>query len=174
MIGFAQVPEMVTAAQSSNGWPLSYFLPLILWPVGVFSLLLIICLVTLRPLRKRGLKKAKILTLVLPIIGWAIWHFYPSLTVRGYYEGKYEWFDKTEVEYVEIRDTYIFIGNDEYPDEEAPYRLNPVQRLIWVKIDAPEMEYVPVKLGWNKIYQPVIKVGLVKFKKISNEAINRP
>lgn len=171
VIGFAQEPEMVAAAQSSNKWPLSDLLPLILWPVGVFVLLLIICFVILRPLRKRGSTKAKLMTIVLPIIGWAIWHFYPSLTVRGLYEGKYEWFDKIEIEYVEIRDTYIFKGNDEYPDTEVPYRLNPIQRLIWVKIDAPEMEYVPVKLGWNKIHQPVIKVGLVEFKKIGEPEV---
>ena len=165
--GFAQEPEMVTAAQSSNRWPLSEVLPLILWSVGVFTLFLIICFLILYPLRKRGSKKAKILTFILPIIGWSIWHFYPSLTYRGYYEGRFEWFDKTEIEYVEIGDTYIIKGDDKYPDIELPYHIKPLQRLIWVKIDAPEMKYIPVKLGWNKIYQPVIKVGLVKFKKIS-------
>jgi hypothetical protein len=95
---------------------------------------------------------------------------YPSLTVRGYYEGRFEWFEKTEVEYVEIGDTYIMKGDDEYPDTELPYHLKPLQRLIWVKIDLPDMEYVPVKMGWNKIYQPVLKVGLVEFKKIGEPA----
>ena len=171
MLVFAQEPEMVTAAQSSSRWPLSDLLPLILWPVGVFTFLLIGCFLILHPLRKRGSKKAKILTFILPIIGWAIWHFYPSLTVRGYYEGRFEWFGKTEVEYVEIGDTYILKGDGEHSDIEVPYRLNPLQRLLWVKIDAPDMEYIPVKLGWNKIYQPVIKVGLVKFKKIGEPAV---
>jgi len=169
--GFAQESEMVTAAQSSRNWPLSELFPLILWPIGVFASFFIVFFLILRPLRKRGSKTAKILTIILPIIGWSIWHFYPSLTYRGYYEGRFEWFGETEIEYVEIGDTYILKGNDEVPDTEAPYYLKPLQRLIWVKIDTPGMEYVPVKLGWSKIYQPVIKVGLVKFEKISAERV---
>lgn len=166
--GFAQESEMVTAAQSSRNWPLSELLPLILWPIGVFASFLIVFFLILRPLRKRGSKTAKILTIILPIIGWSIWHFYPSLTYRGYYEGKYEWLGETEIEFVvEIGDTYILKGNGAVPDTEAPYHLKPLQRLIWVKTEIHGIEYVPVKLGWRKIYQPVIKVGFVKFEKIS-------
>lgn len=97
--------------------------------------------------------------LILGFLFFAIWHFYPAFTYKGTYQASIQ--GKPETVY--IAESYHPDGREE---KGTAYRVMPFQRMLWVEMDLPDMKYVPVKLGWNKIYQPVLKIGLVKFTKI--------
>ena len=141
-----------------TNWPLSDLLPLILWPVGVFTILLIICFFIFRPLRKKGIQSAKILTVVLPIIGWAIWHFYPVFTFQGTYIAKFQYLDSEDTSTIVITDKYQWgEGNP------VDYEVDPVFRLLWVEMGIEKP--MAVKLGWNSVHAYVFKVGLIKHEK---------
>ncbi len=162
LIGFAQEPEMVTAAESSSNWPSSELVPMIGWPLLVLFLSIVICFVVLIPFRKRNSTLVRWLRITIPVLFWSVWYFYPSCSVRGNYYAEIGW-DKYL--YVSINDKYHY---DDFIDDD--YKINPLTRLLWVKLDQPigpagEIKELPVKLRWNHIYQPVFKRGWVKFKR---------
>ena len=139
-------------------WTISDLLSLSVWPICVFTTLLIVCFVIFRSGRKKGNRTAKILTVVIPIIGWSIWHFYPSFTVQGTYIAKFQYLDGEEISKVVITDKFQYGDNT-----PVNYEINPLLRVLLIE---PQGLYpAAAKLGWNSVDCYVFKVGMVKHKK---------
>ena len=93
-----------------------------------------------------------ILKLVIPV--FVIWYYYPYVTFKGTYERS--WLG--EKQYVVIDDQYTSVTTT------FEYQLKPFRRMIWVDLGHETEEslfplYLPVKLGWNKIYEWDFKSG---------------
>ncbi|HKL20515.1 MAG TPA: hypothetical protein VJ904_01840 [Tichowtungia sp.] len=147
-----------------HGWSIFELYPAFLWPAGVLLALVLICFIALRPLRKKGNKIAKYLTIVLPIVGWAIWHFYPSFTFKGTYHGEIRTHieDEPELATIVIDESSLRIGTDEPVSVE--YELDPFLRVLWLS-EVLDGKQFAAKLGWNSITYSYFKTGPVKHYK---------
>ncbi|MDF7802129.1 hypothetical protein P4C99_21840 [Pontiellaceae bacterium B1224] len=133
---------------------------LIAWPALCLLIISIVSWLILIPIKKR-IKRFKLLHASLVLIIFSVWYFYPSFSYKGNYSTEWKWDDESLT--ISIDEEYCF--EDEVLGE---YSVNPFTRLLWVKTDrAPALVFgdLPVKLRWNKIYQPVFKHGWVEFKK---------
>jgi hypothetical protein len=159
-----------------HGWSLLELYPALLWPIGVIFILALVCFIALRPLRKRGNKTAKYLTFVLPIIGWAIWHFFPSFTFKGTYQGEIQThIDSEPISFKITIDESSFCAGPA-GQEAMQYELDPFLRVLWLPdhwasgLDDKERA---AKLGWNTITHGYFKIGPVKhYKQKKGEPVN--
>ena len=145
----------------------SYFEMYVGWPMVSLILVSIFTVLALILTRKK-LKKSN-LPIALIFLLFSIWYFYPAFTYKGSYTATLEWPWTGEVATDIIDETYRLCGeDDESPDVKLVYHVRPLHRMLWVELPdpLPEMPYIPIKLGWNKLHRPVLKSGWVEFKKV--------
>jgi hypothetical protein len=154
-----------------HGWSLFELYPALLWPIGVVLALGLVCFIAFRPLRKRGSKTARYLTIVLPIVGWAVWHFYPSLTFKGTYYGEIKThMDSEPMSFKITIDESSFCAGPE-GQEVMRYELDPFLRVLWLPeawgspFAGDDDREIAAKLGWNTITYGYFLLGPIKHYK---------
>jgi hypothetical protein len=136
------------------------------WPLVSLILVSFCTSLALIIVRKKH-KQSKATWIISVFLAFGVWYFYPVFTFKGTYIAPVG----NRIEATRIDKTYHLLDgeNDLSSGLELPYTLKPFHRMLLVefKIQNANTEYVPIKLGWNKIHQPVIKEGLVEFKKVN-------
>lgn len=153
MIGIAknqsEVPEGVCIS-SPFGMISYYFSTYVGWPLLSLFMIMIISWIIMIPVRVHQRQLARILNVVLVVVMFVIWYFYPCLNFKGTYSKAVHWNSGKQIKYVSIGEKYTD-GDFTYE-----YHLKPIRRMLWVDIQAEQSllprSYYPIKLGWNKIY----------------------